>query len=36
MQKSDQAVAEFKTENNIVEAAGASLNDQELSDLNRS
>ena len=35
VQKSDQAVAKFKTENNIVEAAGASLNDQELADLNK-
>ena len=35
VQKSDQAVAKFKTEHNIVEAAGASLNDQELGDLNR-
>jgi polysaccharide biosynthesis transport protein len=34
VQKSDQAVAKFKTEHNIVEAAGASLNDQELADLN--
>ena len=35
VQKSDQAVARFKTEHNIVEAAGASLNDQELGDLNQ-
>jgi succinoglycan biosynthesis transport protein ExoP len=35
VQKSDQAVAQFKVQNNIVEAGGASLNDQELSDLNR-
>ena len=35
MQKSDQAVAQFKVENNIVEAGGGTLNDQELADLNR-
>ena len=35
VQKSDQAVAAFKTANNIVESGGSTLNDQELSDLNR-
>ena len=34
VQKSDQDVARYRTENNIVEAGGASLNDQELADLN--
>jgi capsular exopolysaccharide synthesis family protein len=34
VQKSDEAVAKFKVRNNIVEAGGASLNDQELADLN--
>ena len=33
VQKSDQAVAAFKTANNIVESGGSTLNDQELSDL---
>lgn len=35
VQKSDDAVQKFKTANNIVEAGGSTLNDQELSDLNR-
>ncbi len=35
VQKSDEAVQKFKTANNIVEAGGTTLNDQELSDLNR-
>lgn len=35
VQKSDEAVQKFKTTNNIVEAGGTTLNDQELSDLNR-
>ena len=34
VQKSDQAVARYKVENNIVEAGGGTLNDQELADLN--
>ena len=34
VQKSDQAVARYKVDNNIVEAGGGTLNDQELADLN--
>ena len=34
VQKSDEAVARYKVDNNIVEAGGATLNDQELADLN--
>jgi capsular exopolysaccharide synthesis family protein len=35
VQNADRAVQEFKASNNIVEAAGASLNDQQLAELNR-
>ena len=35
VQRSDEAVARFKIENNILETGGGSLNEQELSDLNR-
>ncbi|MFO1072652.1 MAG: Wzz/FepE/Etk N-terminal domain-containing protein [Geminicoccaceae bacterium] len=35
VRKSDEAVAQFKADNNIIDAAGGSINDTQLADVNR-